>query len=391
MQYRSAAVVATILGLAADVAAEPAPWAPLRFGGSVTVGFPLDGDLALTNVEIHILQQAGSVRVDGAGHGRGPIVGIGGTGGLGTFFTGKSDACADEVTDEGNTRWTCGQLTLGPTAIVGWAWGTALESGFVRQDGMLYLRGSPHFALVKNPERGTAEVGMTSAVGIAFRPFAIEAAWTKFPGDSYVGVSIGLSASASGWLVNDRVIPAADAAAEAEAAAEAAAPLTHWRIDFLGGPVAPVAGADREQTTVVGDIALSRIHGFPDDPSHAWHRWRGLGGEMRYLGSGRGDGDTAIQFGPVLMAGTARFDGDHPRVAFYGRVAPMIGWRKRGTDDSFDYGAFAAVGVTGGISEGLGDPEPSPDASPVSLGLELTAGWMRDGLYLGGSVGFVLW
>ena len=69
----------------------------------------------------------------------------------------------------------------------------------------------------------------------------------------------------------------------------------------------------------------------------------------------------------------------------------MIGWRKRGTDDSFDYGAFAAVGVTGGLSEGLGDAEPSPDASPVSLGLELTAGYMRDGLYLGGSVGFVLW
>ncbi len=133
--------LAGLLTLAGQAAAEPAPWAPLRFGISGVLGIPLDGELPLTSVEFHVLQQAGRVAVDGQGHGSGLIAGIGGTAGLGTFA------------------------------------GPRLDSGFVRQDRMVFVRAAPHLALVKSPERGFAEVGPATALGFSFRPIQLEAAW----------------------------------------------------------------------------------------------------------------------------------------------------------------------------------------------------------------------
>jgi len=389
-------LVGIVLGLGArPAAAEDAPWAPLRLGGAATVAFPLEGELILTSVELHVLQQVGRVTLDGSGHGSAPIAGIGGQAGLGTFESGADGACADEVDADGDTRWTCGQLTLGPTAMVGWAWGSKLETGMVRQDTLLYLRATPHLALSKNPERAFAEVRLAGGLGVAFRPFQLEVTYIKVPGDAYVGFTIGASASVSGWLVNDREAPEVTAADSADAIARAAEEVeepTRLRIDLAAQALAPVASADGESVTGVGVGALSTLRGFPRDPSRAWHRWVGFGGELRLAGSERPEGDSAAQVGPTAMVGVALFDGEHPLFSAYGRASPFIGWRARGDDDSFDVGATVAAGVTVGMPDHLSeDGEPPSDTGALSLGFELVGGWMRGATYLGAGVGMVFW
>ena len=199
-RWLAVAVTLVVAAPAGGLTAEPAPWAPLRFGGSAVIAAPLDGELVLTSFEISVLQQAGWVNVDGDGHGGGLIAGIGGTGGLGLFGPAKDGACADEVSEDGDTRWTCGQLTLGPTAMIGFASGTKLETGFVRQDRLLFLRATPHLALVKSPERGTFEVGLATALGFAFRPFQLEATWIKvgFPEHLEVDHELGTTSDDTG-------------------------------------------------------------------------------------------------------------------------------------------------------------------------------------------------
>ena len=152
---------------------------------------------------------------------------------------------------------------------------------------------------------------------------------------------------------------------------------------------------DGEVTAGAGAVGVVKLSGFPDSWSKAWHRWSGLGGELRAVGTGRGHGDSAVQIGPVAMAGTARFDGEHPLFSLYGRVAPMIGVRERDDDASFEYGGFVAVGATLGGPEHLdSDTELGPtsnDTGPLGLGLELTAGWMRGAVFVGAGIGLVLW
>jgi hypothetical protein len=374
--------------------AEPRPWAPLRFGASGVVAGPLAGELILTGVDLHVLQQAGTATMGADGHGHGPFAGIGGSAGLATFSAGQDGTCADAVDEDGDTRWTCGQLTIGPTAMLGWAWGTALESGFARQDRLVFVRATPHFALVKNPERRTAEVGLATAFGVGFRPFMFEATWIKVPGDSYVGVTLGLSASVSGWLVNDRPTAAAIATDEAAAAAAAARPPSHWRVDLLGSGLVPVASVDGEPLTGAADVGVARVSGFPDEASHHWHRFRAIGGVLRALGSGQGRGDSAVQLGPTLTIGSARFDGEHPLTSLYAKASAVIGWRSQAGDDSLDAGGWLALGTTLGAPEHLDDDDelsgPS-DTGALGFGLELTAGWMRGAAYLGGGVGLVFW
>ena len=388
----AAMMLAMTLARPRSAHAEPRPWAPLRFGGSGVVAAPLHGTLLLTGVEIHVLQQAGTATMRADGHGRGPFAGIGGTLGGATFSTGKSDACADEIDADGDTRWTCGQLTVGPTAMLGWAWGTALESGFARPDRIVFLRATPHVALVKNPERGTAEVGVATAIGVGFRPFMLEATWIKVPGDSYVGVTVGLSASASGWLVNDRPTPTAIAADEAAAAEAARKPPSHWRVDLLGHGLAPIVSAGGEDTAFAGDLGVVRLTGFPRDPSHAWHRWRAIGAVMRTLAGSDGDRDSAVQLGPTIMLGSARLDGDHPLTSIYARAAAAVGWRSQAGDDTFDPAGWISIGTTLGMPEHLDDEPGEPnDTGALGFGLELTAGWMRGAGYVGLGGGLVFW
>ncbi len=356
----------------------------------------------MTSVEVHVLQQVGRVSLDSSGHGSAPIAGIGGTAGLGTFSAGADGTCADEVDDDGEERWTCGQLTLGPTAMLGWAWGSKLETGMVRQNRLLYLRASPHLALTKSPERPFFDVGLAvgaGLVGFPTRGSLIEATYIKVPGDAYVGFTIGFAINTSGWLIRDREAPEVTVADSARAADRAAARAakeeadpTRRRFDMGGQLLAPIASADGEPTTGLGVIAVSKLYGFPRGSSRDWHRWVGLGGELRGGGSDSPGGDSAVQVGPTAMLGVARMDGDHPVFSAYGRASPFIGLRYRDSDYSLDLGATVAAGITVGMPEHLSDDKiRTSDTGALSLGFELVGGWMRGATYLGVGAGLVFW
>jgi hypothetical protein len=363
-------VLLIALAIPGSARADWIAWTPIRVSLTGAIDVPTNSDYILGDIRLEAAQQVGGAHLDGETHrGSGPFAALGGFGSFGLYtpFNGAT-GCEDEVDpDDGSKRWTCGRIALGGTVTLGWSWGSLLKSGYMLPERSVYVQLAPFGAAVKRPDIDrTFELDVTGSLGYMWSWGGIAARWTRVPGDDYYGASLQLTRGFSDWFVDDeKVAP--------EARNPAPDPPVPWRFEVGVGGYGVVHGDHADS-----GAALFHLGVYYRTSREPYGPFTGIGGAVTLP---LGDPDSGA-IGPAVTFGLR---GKHAGV--YMRARPLIGARTFDGDTQFDYGIDGALGVSL-TSPHLADEdgEKRETDNGLSLGLEVTSGWIAGDVILGGAL-----